>query len=177
VTTKKLLKSEIHAESINLFHVSFDLWTAPNVIPLIAVVIHYTDQGFKNRTKLIALKCLEKNHSGENMASLLIQILREFDIQERLGYFMTDNASSNDLCIDFTLQDLLPELDAIERSRRRLRCYGHILNLACMAYLYGVNAESFEAEHMVNEILIREEENFTAWRRFGPLGKLHNLIV
>jgi hypothetical protein len=90
---------------------------------------------------------------------------------------MTDNASSNDLCINFTLQELLPELNSTERSQRRLRYYGHILNLACMAYLYGHDAESFEVEHMVNEILVREEEELKAWRRFGPLGKLHNLIV
>jgi hypothetical protein len=49
------------------------------------------------------------------MASFFIEIFREFDIEERFGYFMTDNASSNDLCIDFTLQNLFPEFNSTER--------------------------------------------------------------
>ena len=46
-----------------------------------------------------------------------------------------------------------------------------------MAYLYGHKAESYEAEYMVNKIYIREEEDFKAWRKQGPLGKLHNLVM
>jgi hypothetical protein len=33
---------------------------------------HYIDSTFKNCTKLIALKSFYKNHSGENMAAILI---------------------------------------------------------------------------------------------------------
>jgi hypothetical protein len=171
------LKKEIHEQSISIFHISFDLWTAPNTIPLIAVVIHYTDSSFRNCTKFIAFRRLHGSHSGKNMATLLVQILKEFEIEERLGYFITDNATSNDLCIDFTLEDLLPDLTSAERKYRRLRYYGHVLNLACMTYFYGHDAESFEIEHMVNNILQREVEDLKLWRKLGPLGKLHNITV
>src|SRR5450755_3750008 len=147
------LKKEIHKQSINIFHISFDLWTAPNTIPLMAVVIHYTDPSFRNCTKLITLRRFHESHSGENMVTLLMQVLKEFEIEERFRYFITDNAISNDLCIDFTLEDLFPDLISAEREYRRLRYYGHVLNLACITYFYGHDAESFEAEHMVNDIL------------------------
>jgi hypothetical protein len=107
---KEEIKRELHAESLSLFHIFFDLWTAPNMIPLIAMVVHYTDSFYKNRTMLIAVKRLKRNHSGENMAAFLIQILREFDLDKRLGYFITDNASSNDVCIHFTLKISFPTL-------------------------------------------------------------------
>jgi hypothetical protein len=147
------------------------------MIPLITIITHYTDLSYKNRTVLIAVKRLNENYSKENIAALLIQIIKKFGFENRLGYFITNNTNLNNVCINLTLKQLLPYLSKTERSQRRLRCYGHILNLACITYLYGHEAESFEAEHMVNEILAREEEDLKAWRRFGPLGKLHNLIV
>jgi hypothetical protein len=77
---KELLKKEIHSESISMFHIFFDLWTALNVFPLMVVIIHYIDQRFRNCTKFIALKHLDGSHSGKNMASLFIKILKEFNI-------------------------------------------------------------------------------------------------
>src|SRR5450755_427962 len=87
---KQQLKVEILSNSVSKIHISFDLWTSPNCIPLMAVVAHYTDNTFKNRTVMIALKRLHEAHSGENMGSLLIEIINDFDLNERLGYFVTD---------------------------------------------------------------------------------------
>ena len=106
---KQQLKVEILSNSVSKIHISFDLWTSPNCIPLMAVVAHYTDNTFKNRTVMIALKRLHEAHSGENMGSLLIEIINDFDLNERLGYFVTDNAGSNDTCVHHILTSLLPD--------------------------------------------------------------------
>jgi hypothetical protein len=147
------------------------------MILLITVITHYANSSYKNRTKLIAIKRLKGNHSEKNITALLIKILKEFGLKRRLGYFMTDNANSNDLCIHSTLKTLFLTLTYTERSQRRLRYYDHILNLACMAYFYGHQAESFETEHIINEILVREEKDLKAWKKFSPFKKIHNLIV
>ena len=47
----------------------------------------------------------------------------------------------------------------------RIRCFGHIVNLAASAFIYVDRAEPPVADDA--------EE----WRRFGCLGKLHNLVV
>ena len=174
---KELLKREIHENSVSMIHISFDLWTSPNCIPLMGVVAHYTDKSFKNRTTMIALKRLHESHSGENMGTLLIEIIKDYGLEERLGYFITDNAGSNDTCVEYILSTLLPDLSETERKQRRLRCFGHILNLACHSYLYGHDPESFEVEIILLDALARENEELRAWRKQGPIGKLHNIVV
>lgn len=171
------IKRELHEQSISMIHISFDLWTAPNSIPLMGVVAHYTNDKFRNCNTMIALKRLTDSHSGENIGALLVDILREFDIIERLGYFITDNASSNDIAINHVLRTLLPHLTDLARRQRRLRCFGHILNLASSAYIYGNDPMSFEAEIMVHQALAREQAELRAWRKHGPIGKLHNIVV
>jgi hypothetical protein len=79
------------------------------------VVAHYTDNIFKNRTVMIALKRLHEAHSGENIGFLLIEIINDFDLKERLGYFVTDNVSSNDTCVHYIFTSFFPDLSEIQR--------------------------------------------------------------
>ena len=141
------------------------------------VVAHYTDKSYRNRITMIALKRLRESYSGENQSSLLIEIIKDFDFKERLGYFITDNAESNNTAVEYFLTTFFPTLTETKRTQRRLRCFGHILNLACGEYLYGHDLKSFEMEVIVLETLAREQEKFKAWRRHGPIGKLHNIVV
>jgi len=64
-----------------------------------------------------------------------MEIIREYELEERLKYFISDNAKSCDTIINVILDTLLPALSPASRSQRRLRCYGHILNLAVRAFL------------------------------------------
>ena len=75
---KKLLKVDILSNGVSKIHISFNLWTSPNCILLMDVIAHYTDDTFKKRTVMIALKRLHETHSGENMGSLLIVPERKY---------------------------------------------------------------------------------------------------
>jgi hypothetical protein len=110
---KKLLKVEILSNSVSKIYISFDLWISPNYILFMGVVVYYTNNTFKNRTVMIALKRLHEIHSGENIGSLLIEIINDFDLKERLGYFVTDNVSSNDTCVYHILISFFPDLSKI----------------------------------------------------------------
>jgi hypothetical protein len=66
-----------------------------------AVIAHYVDKFFQNVTRFIVLRNLRGNHFGENIATLLIEIIRDFEIENLLGYFVIDNVESNDMCIEF----------------------------------------------------------------------------
>jgi hypothetical protein len=89
---------------------------------LITVVAHYCDRDYQSQTKLLGLRRLHKEHSGENQADLLIQVIKKYEITNRLDYFITDNASNNDTAIHRILQTLLPNLLPAQRFQRRLRC-------------------------------------------------------
>jgi hypothetical protein len=82
-----------------MIYLSFDLWISPNYISIMAVVVHYYDNSHINRTRLIALRRLRGSYSGENMAELLVEIVQEYKIAERVEFLMIDNAESNDTCL------------------------------------------------------------------------------
>lgn len=155
-------------------HVSFDLWTAPNGLALVGIVIHYLDKDFINRSYLLGLRRVRGAHTGENIAEAMMPVLLEMKILPKLGYFIADNAGNNDTCIRTILAKHRPDIK--DPDSRRVRCLGHIINLAAKAFLFGKNADAFE--DTVNTT--REKDHLEAlreeWRKQGPLGKFHNTI-
>jgi hypothetical protein len=68
-------------------------------------------------------------HLGENIVEVLLQIFKDYRISGWIGYFMADNTTSNDTCIGTVLQAIYLNMLAKQRLQRRLRCFGHIVNL------------------------------------------------
>ena len=167
------IKQSLHT-SKSLIHFSFDLWTSPNALAMLGVVAHYMDNMGKNRTVLLGLRRLRGPHSGENMAQLIIEIIMEYDVVDKIGYFVLDNASSNDTCVRVVLQRLRPDLNPIHR---RLRCLGHVLNLGAKTFLFGQETEAFEAEITLQQALEDDIKELQLWRKRGAVEKLHNIVT
>ncbi|KAF5493178.1 hypothetical protein CGCF413_v010406 [Colletotrichum fructicola] len=67
-------------------------------------------------------------------------------------------------------------MDRFDVSARRIRCYGHILNLVGRAFLYSTDEEAFletSDQYVAANELKRDLEH---WRSKGPVGKLHNVV-
>ena len=107
------------------------------------------------------------------MAQEVITVIREYDIARRLEFFVLDNAEFNDICVDAVLKAVRPDL---EKKARRLRCLGHIMNLAAQALLFDTDSDAFTAEILVATELRHERKLLNIWRKRGPLGKLHNIV-
>ena len=159
-------------------HLSFDLWSSPNALSLCGVVAHYLTAGLQSRAILIGLRRVKGAHSGENIAEAILQLISEYGIAEKVGYFQADNAGNNDTCVQAILDVISPTTQA---AHRRLRCYGHVINLAAKAFLFGDDPDAFELEIENLEKLkleIRHERELLAqWRKKGPVGKLHNIVI
>ncbi|OBS17487.1 hypothetical protein FPOA_26474 [Fusarium poae] len=121
------------------------------------------------RKLVLGLPELVDRHSGDNIATHVVEVLRSYGITHKVGYFTLDNASNND-----TAMEEIGKALGFEGKTRRLRCFGHILNLAVKALLFGHNSEAFEDDIQGNEAL--DAKSHELWRRKGPVGKLHNLI-
>jgi hypothetical protein len=152
-------------------HLTFDLWTSPNSLALLAIIAHFVTTAGKVELKLIALRPIYGQHSGENQAAVIIDVVKEFAIQDKLGFFVSDNAKNNDTCVKAVCKEFFPG----ERyERRRLRCLGHIINLSAKAFLYGKNADIFEVD--INDLTARQIEErhhleiLDYWRQKGPVG-------
>jgi hypothetical protein len=170
---RRYIKAEL-AVAKSRIHISFDLWTSPNSKGLVGVVFHYLDQDLKVRSLLAGMRRVKGAHSGENIAEAVIPIIKEMISIKQLGYFVADNATTNDTAIRAILAYLLPKLE--DPDSRRVRCLGHIINLAAKAFLFGNDADAFEEESETKKKLLKLEAVRELWRKKGPLGKFHNTV-
>lgn len=160
---KILIAEDLRTAKSNI-HLSFDMWTSSNSIAFVAVLAHYIDDNMKLQTTLI----------GEVIAEQVVQVIQEYGFEKKLGYFVLDNATSNDTCVEAILREIRPDL---MRKERRLRCIGHIINLAAQAFLYGKDEEAFTAEVYGTLAIADVKKQLDVWRKKGPIGKLHNIVT
>ena len=179
IEAKKLIQEEVIARAISKIHVSCDLWTSPNGYAMCGVAAHFIGHQGYIQTVLLALRRVIGGHGGEQIAEILIEVITEYGFQAKLGVFVGDNADSNDTAWKATLRVLHPDRDS---KASRSRCLGHIINLAAKAFIFGKQVEAFEA--VVNGVddttpwdsqAMRNAQ--TEWRKKGPLGKIHNIVV
>lgn len=109
VDRKAALKDEL-AEAISDIHLSFDLWTAPNYMSILGVYGHWISPSGQRVNKLLAFRRVFGKHAGENQAQIVLDVLDEFQIQERIGCLVGDNAAANDTAVSTILKALYPKL-------------------------------------------------------------------
>jgi hypothetical protein len=83
----------------SMIHLSFDLWTSPNQKAVMAIVSHFLNQDLKTQARLLAIKHHEGDHSGINLASSLATVIRDWDIESRIGALISDNVTNNDIYV------------------------------------------------------------------------------
>lgn len=163
-------------EAVTSIHISFDCWTSPNQLAMIAVIGHFLNQDLEYQTRLLALRRHRGDHSGENIARTIEKVIRDWGIESRIGVSICDNAFNNDTCLAALYPRLNPRFKPDDVKHRRMRCFGHILNLVAKAFLYGDDADAFELDGDHLEQLDDQERALRHWRRKGPVGKLHNIV-
>ena len=172
---KRQLRDDLREAQSNI-HLSFDLWTSPNYYAIITIVAHYIDKNGARQTKLLAMRQLEGEHTGANQAQIVLNIIGEYRFGGKVGYFMLDNASSNDTAVDLILKTLYPNMSVKQRKRRRLRCLGHVVNLCAQAFLLGEKADTTLEELELAYSRHDFESIAKLWRQQGALGRLHNIV-
>lgn len=146
---------------------SFDASTTLNDKNLIAIVAHYLDERRKLRTVLLALR-ESRFHDGDLVAPIIMAVIKEYGIQDKVIAFQSDNHGVNDTCIEVLVEQL-----GLNKEESRLRCQGYVLNLVVTALLYGKGVSAFQkqlveaADHKVSEL----------WREKGAIGRLHNIVT
>ncbi len=160
---------QLLAEAAGSIHFTFDLWTSGNLLCLNGVFAHYLDAFGKKKKILLSIPSISDSHTGENIAKGVGDIITEFGLEKRIGYFVLDNAANNN-----TALEALGSSFGFEPRKRRIRCAAHIVNLVAMQIMYGKDLKAFEAE---NVNVCHAREDLERWRRKGALGKLRNIIM
>lgn len=110
------------------------------------------------------------DHSGGAQASVIIDVIREYNFEDRFNCFVGDNATSNDRSLYNGLSDLSDSINL--DSSHRLRCAGHIINLVVKATIYGDGVSQFK-EELAGAGPV---DQFKLYKERGVVSKLHNFI-
>jgi hypothetical protein len=131
--------------AVSLIHISSDLWTSPHRHGMLAVCGQWVDKNYMLRKALLGLLECRNDHSGASQAGLIANVLERFEIR-RVGYHTGDNASSNNTCLEALSKKLLDTQGIIfDPVHRRVRCFGHIINLSLQAFLLARSKEALRA--------------------------------
>ena len=135
---------------------------------MVVVVAHFLDTNLVNQSVVIGLKRMWYSHSAENIAQVIIPVLREMIDQGQLGCFVSDNENTNDAVIRL----ILAELESNAQSKlRRARCLGHIINLAAQAHQLANDVDCLEEDFEETSMA----ELFRQRRGFDK--KVHGLVA
>jgi hypothetical protein len=151
-------------------HIAFDGWRSRNRHAMYGIVCFFLDSESRAQKLVLGIPEIVERHTGKNIAVHVLDIIASYEISSKLGYFTLDNAANND-----TAMDTIGTALEFKGRSRRVRCFGHILNLVCKQLLFGHDADAFEDEISADSTV--DASRHEAWRRKGPIGKLHNLVV
>jgi hypothetical protein len=148
----------------------------PKPFAFAAVVAHFCS-GISGKIEsiLIAFREIKGTHSGENIADTIQAVIEEYNIADKLGCFVLDNATNNDTCVAAIGREM--KWTRKECLSRRLRCMGHIINLCAQAFVFGAESELFEATLDAYEKDLVSDQHAQLWKLRGPIGKLHYIVV
>jgi hypothetical protein len=125
---------------------------------------------------LVTTSIVVGEHSGENVAALVCKVVKEYRIRKKVGFFILDNASVNDVAVDRVVSSLHPDMSEKQRKHCRLRCFNHITNLIAKAFLLGAKADETVDELTLAECHADFGEMANVWQKHGTLGRLQNVI-
>lgn len=169
-------------------HLCTDTWTSPSGHhkEFQAINAHFIDEHGHQRKALIALPELPKGHAGSECAIRLCSTAQMYDFESRLGSVTSDNATAMDSMAK-SLEGLLANKGIHwPAATNRLRCLGHVLNLAVQAFLFARDPEAVEyasqlsdqTQQPLDEALgALSQSAANGWSTTLPLQKLREFTV
>jgi hypothetical protein len=168
------------------------MWTSPAKTGFQAIVVHWADaDSRKVETALLSLREFKGSHGGEQQARVFMEVILEFELQDHLGFFTSDNHGSNDKMLRYIAEH--KSVTKFDPTLRRVRCFGHNLNIVAQAFLFGSTRSTGEDSQNENDAInmaiqevrqlqadanndkLTKEEIRALFRQHGALGKVHNI--
>lgn len=160
------------------------MWSAPNHKALLGVCVKFVDPDGKGLLQaLLALSELPGldgpgSHGGMEQWKLLRRTLDDYNVWHKIGFYTGDNHGSNDKLCRLLGEHLNDMGIAWDPRKQRIRCHGHVINLAVQAFLFVDSKEASRAA--VEQIEDDDEAAFNSdflsgvqahkalgWRRLG----------
>jgi hypothetical protein len=124
-------------QAITRIHLSCDGWTSPHqTMAVLADIVHFTSKAGIRMNPIIGLRSLAGSHTGSNMAEVIMEILREYGVEEKLGYLMGDNATNDASLVKALVEEQVHGTYHYAAGEHRLRCVGHVISLAVKGFWF-----------------------------------------
>ena len=97
--SKKKLKQYIH-ENANSVSLTCDLWTSRSKQGFLGVTCHFITPDFEMREITLAIQYMPYPHTGDAIQQALEKIIFEWELQDKVFFCTTDNASNMKKCLN-----------------------------------------------------------------------------
>jgi hypothetical protein len=108
------------------------------------MVFHFLNKNLKVQSLLIKIKRVKNAYTEKNITKAVIPIIKEIINSNRLGFFIGDNASENNIITRVIITYLY--LNEKDFNFKHIKCLDYIINLAIKAFLFRKDVEVFEEE-------------------------------
>ena len=62
--------------------IALDAWSSPNHLTFLAMTAYYINTSWEYKEILLAFEPLEGCHSGKNLAAVVMDVLKEFELEK-----------------------------------------------------------------------------------------------
>lgn len=93
------------------------------------MMAHFTSEKKVLSVAILDLMKLQKEHSGENQTIIILNMLNDYKIRNKLDYIIINNIYSNNTFINVIAVFLKNKRVAYNAYKRRHKCNDHVINL------------------------------------------------
>ena len=105
------------------------------------ITAHYIDKFFNLYQPLLAFEALEERHTGVYLATIVLKVIHEYGITEKLNCITTDNASNNFTMVRHLSSRLFEEGIEWDYRTQHIPCLAHIINLVVKEFLNNLEED------------------------------------
>ncbi len=147
-------------------NIALNNWTSSNNIAFMSVTSYFIDKNWKYREMLLIFQSLSDAHTEEMMINIVVDILKKYNLKNRLLAIIIDNASNNEK-IRKDIKNVLKNIEIVwDYEKNHVSCVAHVIQLAVNELLKSMKV--FVINDRMNEIF---QEN-----RFNDIDKDIDLI-
>jgi hypothetical protein len=151
-----------------------------------AITGHWIDDDWNLHESLLDFMHVEGHHYGTVLGEKVCEMLKEYDISEKLFCITTDGASNNyTMCKEISRR--LKEEKDIEWNYKEMHihCMNHVINLAVQEFLKSIKGIVTEAEEAALDSLEQDARDNAAlpegfalamWK-IRSITKVHSTII
>ena len=122
-----------------------DAWTSPNHIDFLGVKAYYICVNWQVQERLIGFEHIQGKHTGANFVNIVLRVLQNFNVQNRLLTIIADNAAINHT-MRTSLKDGLNNIEIDwNAAADTIPCFAHIIQLVVKAFLTELNVKESNA--------------------------------